>query len=66
MNLVNLKENIERLKTTLSFYDELMKKRFASKVELENIRLKRKYVKEQILRMGIHNKKIIQEIEETL
>jgi len=66
MNMIKLQDNLERLKTTLYFYDGLLRIKYASKIEVENIRIKRKFVKEQILKLTIHNKKILKELEDRL
>jgi hypothetical protein len=62
--LDSLKNNVERLQAALVFYGELYNISEATPAELENIRTKREFVKKEILRLTLANKKLLREIEQ--
>ena len=64
MSLSNLEENLEKLQATLEFYAELVNVKVASQLEVDNIELKREYVKKEILRLTLDNKKLFKRLED--
>ena len=58
-----MQENTERLAAALKFYGELLNVKLASSTDLENIKLKQEYVKKEILKLTLKNKKLLREME---
>jgi len=62
--LLELKNNIEKLKAIVQLYEELMEKEIKTGEELEKARLRYDYLKQHALKLSMDSKKLVQKIEE--
>ena len=63
MHFKNLIENIEKIKYTDEFMQEMKQKEIHSESELELTKIRMIYAREQILRLTMENKNLLRSLE---
>ena len=66
MKVGELEQNIEKMDAAIDYYKELLQTETHSKKAAENLKLKRDFTKEQILKFTLAVKRLLVEIEEKL
>lgn len=61
--LFELRQNLEKLSVVSDIYDELMSRKITSDAELEEARIKYRFLKKQAMALSLQCKKIIDSVE---
>ncbi|MEM4337119.1 MAG: hypothetical protein QXG86_03890 [Candidatus Woesearchaeota archaeon] len=61
--LLELKNNIEKLKAIGKLYEELMSKQIKTEEELEKAKARYNYLRQEALKISLESKKLVQRIE---
>lgn len=63
MSIENVKQNLEKISVLNVLYDKLLNTEPKSESDAENARLKLRFIREEILKLSMENRKIIENIK---